>query len=119
MTSITVEERFEAAHCLPYVPEGHKCGRMHGHSYRVAIELTGDVGVKGWVRDFGDVKTAWRDLHGQLDHNTLNDVEGLENPTAENLAEWIFMRLTDQLPELSSVTVWETIKCSATFRLPV
>ncbi len=119
MTSITVEERFESAHYLPHVPIGHKCGNTHGHSYRVALTLTGDVTEKGWVRDFADVKTAWSDLHGQLDHRLLNDVPGLENPTAENLAEWIFNRMSGPIPELSSVTVWETIKCSATYRLSV
>lgn len=116
MTSITVEQRFEAAHRLPHVPEGHKCGRMHGHSYRVVVTLTGDVGVNGFVRDFAVVKAAWGDLHGQLDHQTLNDVVGLENPTAEVLAEWIFGQLVLALPELTSVAVWETEKCSATYR---
>jgi len=119
MTSITVEQTFESAHQLPFVEPGHKCGRMHGHSYRVALELTGDVGPKGFIRDFSEVKTAWSDLHGQLDHHTLNDVPGLENPTAEILAEWIFNNLADRIPELSQVTVWETAKCSATYRLSV
>lgn len=117
MTSITVEQRFEAAHQLPHVPPGHKCGRMHGHSYRVSLTLTGPVNDKGWVRDFAEVKAAWNDLHGQLDHHTLNDVPGLENPTAEVLAEWIFLQLVGRLPELASVTIWETEKCSATYNL--
>jgi len=110
------EFTFEAAHRLPNVPEGHKCARLHGHSYRVEIRVTGDVGVDtGWVMDFGDVKAAFKPLEEALDHRYLNDVEGLENPTSEHLARWIWDRLIDALP-LSAVTVRETCTSGCTYR---
>ena len=110
------EFTFEAAHRLPHVPEGHKCARLHGHSYRVAVHLTGDVDpVAGWVMDFGDVKRAFRPLQDQLDHYYLNEVAGLENPTSENLARWVWERLVGQLP-LSAVTIRETCTSGCTYR---
>jgi 6-pyruvoyltetrahydropterin/6-carboxytetrahydropterin synthase len=111
------EFTFEAAHRLPNVPPGHKCGRLHGHSYRVAIHLTGDVNRElGWVMDFGDVKEAFRPLESQLDHYYLNDIEGLENPTSEVLAAWIWDRLKPDLVELSAVVVRETCTSGCTYR---
>src|SRR5207248_4151098 len=95
------EFTFEAAHRLPHVPPGHKCGRLHGHSYRVAIHLEGPVDEgRGWVRDFGDIKCRFSPLLECLDHNYLNEVEGLENPTSEHVAAWIWERLKPLLPEL-------------------
>ena len=81
---------FEAAHRLPNVPEGHKCARLHGHSFHVEIHVSGPIGADtGWVMDFADLKTAFAPLHRVLDHNYLNDIPGLENPTSEHIARWI------------------------------
>lgn len=111
-TEIYREFGFEAAHRLPNAPEGHKCRRLHGHSYRVVIHVGGEVDpVTGWVMDFGDVREAFRPVHEQLDHTYLNDVDGLENPTSEVLARWIWDRLADWLPGLTRVVVRET--CTA------
>lgn len=106
------EFSIEAAHWLPNVPEGHKCRRLHGHSYHVEIYAQGLVDpLCGWVMDFADLKQAFRTIEDQLDHRCLNDVEGLENPTSENLARWIWKRLQPALPALSKVMVRET--CTA------
>jgi len=110
------EFTFEAAHRLPHVPEGHKCARLHGHSYRVAIHVHGEVGAEsGWVMDFSDIKAAFKPLLDQLDHYYLNEVPGLENPTSEVLASWIWRRLTDRLP-LSQVVVRETCTSGCVYR---
>lgn len=102
----------EAAHRLPNVPEGHKCARLHGHSFRIRIVVSGPVGEStGWVLDFADIKRAFAPIHDQLDHRYLNDVEGLSNPTSENLARWIWDRLKPALPMLSRIVVRET--CTA------
>lgn len=109
--------KFEAAHRLPEVPAGHKCERLHGHSFRVRVRCRGPVGERtGWVRDFADLATAWLPLHALLDHRYLNDVEGLENPTSERLATWIWGRLAPQLPDLAAVTVRETCTSGCTYR---
>jgi 6-pyruvoyltetrahydropterin/6-carboxytetrahydropterin synthase len=103
------EFTFEAAHRLPNVPPGHKCARLHGHSYRIAIHVEADVDQDtGWVMDFGDIQCAFQPLHARLDHYYLNEIEGLENPTSENLARWIWQRLKPNLPHLSKVVVRET-----------
>jgi 6-pyruvoyltetrahydropterin/6-carboxytetrahydropterin synthase len=106
------EFSFEAAHVLPNVPAGHKCGRLHGHSFRVELRLRGTVDEHmGWFRDFADIKQAFKPLEDQLDHHFLNDIPGLENPTSENLARWIWNRLKPELPDLNLVIVRET--CTA------
>jgi 6-pyruvoyltetrahydropterin/6-carboxytetrahydropterin synthase len=110
------EFTFEAAHRLPRVPEGHKCARLHGHSYRAEIRVAGRVDEEtGWVMDFAEIKAAFAPLHDQLDHRYLNEVDGLDNPTSENLARWIWDRLRDALP-LSAVTVRETCASGCTYR---
>lgn len=102
----------EAAHRLPNVPEGHKCSRLHGHSFRVELHLDGPVDPHtGWVMDFSEVKSIFKPLYEQLDHHYLNDIEGLENPTSENLAIWIWNQTKPLLPLLSEVVVHET--CTA------
>lgn len=103
------EFSFEAAHRLPNTPEGHKCRRLHGHSFRVEVHVEGPVGAQsGWIMDFGDIKEAWAPLHATLDHYYLNEVPGLENPTSEVLAQWIWSKLKPTLPGLSQIVVKET-----------
>jgi 6-pyruvoyltetrahydropterin/6-carboxytetrahydropterin synthase len=100
---------FEAAHKLPNVPAGHKCGRLHGHSYQVTIFASGPLGKEsGWVIDFADIKTAFKPILDQLDHYYLNEIEGLENSTSEILARWIWKRLKPRLPQLSKLEIHET-----------
>jgi 6-pyruvoyltetrahydropterin/6-carboxytetrahydropterin synthase len=100
---------FEAAHRLPNVPATHRCHRMHGHSYRVEVNLSGAVDpVTGFVVDFFDIESAFAPLMAQLDHHCLNEVEGLENPTAENIAIWIWDRIVGRLPQLSAIRIYET-----------
>ena len=107
----------EAAHRLPNVPPGHKCARLHGHSFRVEIHLRGELGDEtGWVMDFSDVKTAFQPLYDQLDHYYLNDIEGLENPTSERLSIWVWDRLKPVLPLLSEVVVYETCTSGCRYR---
>ncbi len=103
------EFTFEAAHLLPNVPEGHKCKRLHGHSFKVTIYVSGKVGITtGWIMDFATIKNAFNPLYEILDHNYLNNISGLENPTSENLAIWIWQHLKPKLPELSKVAIQET-----------
>lgn len=102
----------EAAHRLPNLPEDHKCYRLHGHSFKVEVHVTGEVDQKtGWIMDFADISAAFKPLFERLDHHYLNEIEGLENPTSENLARWIWRQLKPALPLLSSVVVQET--CTA------
>jgi 6-pyruvoyltetrahydropterin/6-carboxytetrahydropterin synthase len=111
------EYRFEAAHRLPNVPPGHKCARLHGHSFKVELGIKGPVDEHtGWFIDFGRLDDLWRPLGEVLDHNYLNDVAGLENPTSENLARWIFARLKPGLPELDQVILFETCDARCIYR---
>ena len=105
-TTLFKDFQFEAAHRLPHVPEGHKCGRLHGHSFMVRLEVTGEVDAhSGWVMD-------WE----RLDHHYLNDIPGLENPTSEVLARWIWQQLKPQLSELSAVMIKETCSAGCVYR---
>ncbi|RME91299.1 MAG: 6-carboxytetrahydropterin synthase QueD [Candidatus Hydrogenedentota bacterium] len=100
---------FDAAHFLPNVPITHKCRRLHGHRYHITVAIKGEVDtLHGWVMDFGDVKKAVKPLIQKLDHNFLNAIPGLENPTAEVIAKYIFNALKKDLPNLYSITVRET-----------
>lgn len=100
---------FDSAHRLPKVPPGHKCGQIHGHTFIIEIFVTGDVSDQtGWVIDFGDIKKSFQPIHDQLDHCYLNDIPGLENPTSENIARWVWDRLSPSLQGLSKISVKET-----------
>jgi 6-pyruvoyltetrahydropterin/6-carboxytetrahydropterin synthase len=103
------EFTIEAAHWLPNVPEGHKCRRLHGHSFHIELHISGPVDPHfGWVIDFAELKSAFQAVEERIDHRCLNEVEGLENPTSENLARWIWQKLRPALPLLSKVVVKET-----------
>ncbi|WP_435827215.1 6-carboxytetrahydropterin synthase QueD [Actinoplanes philippinensis] len=118
LVEIFREFTFEAAHRLPEVPLGHKCARLHGHSYRLEVHVAGDVDPDlGWVMDFADVKAAVRPVIDQLDHYYLNEIPGLENPTSENLARWAWDQLTNTLP-LSAIVVRETCTSGCVYRGP-
>jgi 6-pyruvoyltetrahydropterin/6-carboxytetrahydropterin synthase len=107
---------FEAAHRLPNVPEGHKCARLHGHSFRVEVHVRGAVDPElGWVMDFAEIKAACRPIIDRLDHYYLNEIEGLENPTSEVLARWIWARLKPSLPGLDRIVVRETCTSGCTY----
>lgn len=110
---------FEAAHRLPNVPAGHKCSRLHGHSFRVTLHVQGDVDPhSGWVMDFADIKTAFGPILARLDHYYLNEIPGLENPTSENIARWIWSKLKPVLPALSRVSIRETCTSGCEYRGP-
>lgn len=104
--------RFEAAHRLPNVPAGHKCARLHGHSFRGELAIRGEADpITGWVMDFSELSKHLEPIVDRLDHYYLNEVEGLENPTSENLAVWIWRQLQPSLPSLYRITIEET--CSS------
>ncbi|MBK7905930.1 MAG: 6-carboxytetrahydropterin synthase QueD [Gemmatimonadetes bacterium] len=113
------EFTFEAAHRLPNVPEGHQCARLHGHSFRVAVHVRGPIGAtSGWVMDFAELKAAFAPIKARLDHYYLNEIEGLENPTSEVLAAWIWERLVPALPLLSKIVVRETCTSGCVYEGP-
>jgi len=114
---VFTEIRFEAAHFLPHVPEGHKCRRMHGHSFRVRVILQSDrLREEGWLEDFGVTKSRLEPIRLQLDHYLLNEIEGLDNPTSENLAAWLWPRVKKVLPALSCIEVLETCTSGCRYR---
>ena len=113
------EFTLDSAHYLPHVPESHKCRRVHGHTFRVAVHVSGPLHPElGWVADFADLQAAFAPLHDALDHRLLNDVDGLENPTSERLAEWIWQRLAPSLPGLTRVVVKETCTSGCSYAGP-
>lgn len=112
MVTITKTYRFESAHFLPKVPDGHRCGRVHGHNYRVDVSVSGEPDERGWVIDFYELDQLMKPIIAALDHRCLNDIMGLENPTCEILCHWIWLRLN--IPDLERVEVWENeeARCS-------
>jgi len=108
---------FEAAHWLPTFPEGHKCRRLHGHSFRFDLIVEGEVDPKkGYLVDYGEVKQAAEPILQRLDHFCLNDIEGLDNPTSENLARWLWVKLKPLVPQMTAVIVHETCTTSCEYR---
>ena len=108
---------FEAAHLLPNLPKDHKCSRLHGHSFKVGVTVAGTEDPKtGWVMDFAEIKEAFEPIRLELDHYYLNDVAGLENPTSEVIARWIWQRLKPVVPKLSKITLWETCNAGCVYR---
>ena len=107
----------EAAHHLPNVPPEHKCRRLHGHSFRIEVHVSGPVDThSGWVQDFAELSRAFKPLFETLDHHYLNEIAGLDNPTSENLARWIWQQLQPQLPALCKVVVHETCTSGCIYR---
>lgn len=114
---LTKTFHFEAAHDLPTFPPGHKCRRLHGHSFRFDVVVEGEVDpAKGFLIDYGDIKQAAEPLVRQLDHFYLNEIEGLSNPTSENIAKWIWDRLRPGMPLLAAIVVHETCTSACEFR---
>jgi|SRR6056297_2289921 len=110
---------FEAAHFLPSFPEGHKCRRMHGHSFKVDVIVEGEVDPeKGYLIDYGDIKKVIKPIEDALDHRVLNEIEGLENPTSEVIAGWVWDRAAQGLAMLSEVIVHETCTSRCEYRGP-
>lgn len=106
---LTREFTFEAAHVLPKAPEGHKCRRLHGHSFRLEVTVEGEVDpATGWFLDYGVIAAKVEPIRAQLDHYYLNEVPGLENPTSEILARWIWEKLKPARPSLTRITIHET-----------
>jgi 6-pyruvoyltetrahydropterin/6-carboxytetrahydropterin synthase len=117
LIDIYKEFHFEAAHRLPHVPEGHKCGRLHGHSFQLRLHLRGEADpFTGWLLDFAEIKRLFAPVYEQLDHHYLNEIPGLENPTSENIAYWIWQRLRPLLPQLSAVELRETCTSGCIYR---
>jgi 6-pyruvoyltetrahydropterin/6-carboxytetrahydropterin synthase len=109
--------RFEAAHDLPTFPDGHKCRRLHGHSFKFDVVVEGEVAPeKGYLIDYGDIKRAADPIVKQLDHYYLNEIPGLENPTSEVLAKWLWDKLRPVLPMLGAIIVYETCTSSCEYR---
>jgi len=100
---------FDSAHYLPEVPKGHKCGNMHGHTYSLKVFVSGEIDpVTCWFMDFEDLKKTINPVIERLDHQVLNEIEGLENPTAENVVVWIWNQIYTRLPELVRLELSET-----------
>jgi 6-pyruvoyltetrahydropterin/6-carboxytetrahydropterin synthase len=114
---LTKDFRFEAAQTLPNVPAIHKCGRMHGHSFLVEISVEGEVNpATGWIYDHAEISRAMNPLLEQLDHAYLNEIPGLENPTIELMAHWLWQKLAPQLPGLAEIVIHETPSARCSYR---
>lgn len=115
--TITKIFHFEAAHTLPRVPRDHQCARMHGHSYKVEVSVTGEVGAEtGWLMDHAGISEVVKPVIARLDHRYLNDIPGLENPTFERLAAWLWGELKPRLPLVSEIIVHETPTSRCVYR---
>lgn len=111
---------FEAAHFLPTFPEGHKCRRMHGHSFRVEVIVEGEAdSSQGYLIDYGQIKALIEPIREMLDHRLLNEIDGLANPTSEMIAAWIWARLERDLSILAEVVVFETCTSRCHYRGPM
>jgi 6-pyruvoyltetrahydropterin/6-carboxytetrahydropterin synthase len=109
--------QFEAAHSLPNLPTDHKCHRLHGHSFKVELTVSGVCDEKlGWMIDYDEIKKAFHPTWVKLDHRHLNEINGLENPTSENIAKWIWEEVSPKLPNLTAIEVSETCNASCTYR---
>ena len=109
--------QFEAAHRLPNVPPNHKCARLHGHSFRVEVVVSGECDPRmGWLMDYAEISAAFKPVLETLDHYYLNDVPGLDNATSENVARWIWDRLKPVLPLLTEIVVAETCQSRCVYR---
>lgn len=107
---------FDSAHYLPHVPNGHKCRRMHGHTYQLSVFIKGDVGGQsGWVMDFNDIKAVMEPILDEIDHRILNDIPGLENPTCEVFTMWLWKRIKREIPGLSKIELKETPTSGAVY----
>jgi 6-pyruvoyltetrahydropterin/6-carboxytetrahydropterin synthase len=115
MLKIYKDFTFDSAHFLPGVDDGHKCKRLHGHTYRIRIWCGGAVDERGWIFDYAEIAAAVRPVLGILDHCLLNDVPGLDNPTTEHLASWIYTRIKPMLPALAAIEVAESATTGCVF----
>ena len=107
---------FESAHRLPHLPPDHKCSRLHGHSFSMTLVVRGPLDPSaGWVMDYSDLKKSAQPIIDQLDHHYLNEIEGLENPTSEILAKWVYDRLRSRLSALHQVIIAETCTTECTY----
>jgi len=111
------EFKFDAAHSLPGLPDKHKCGNLHGHTFVVLVHIEGPVGEdSGWVRDYGEIKSICIPVINMLDHSYLNDIPGLENPTSEKIAIWLWEKIKPALFELTMIEVKETASTGCRYK---
>ncbi len=119
MKKVEVYKEFtiDCAHSLPHVPDDHKCKNVHGHTYKIRVVAEGELHPSlGWVLDFADLKAAFQPVKDALDHRYLNDIAGLENPTAEMIAVWIWDKLYPEIPGLKEIGVSETPTSGCVYR---
>jgi len=102
---ISKDFAFEAAHYFEHEAADHPFRRMHGHSFAGTVTLAGEPNEKGWVKDFWKIEDAVKAVVDTLDHRLLNEVEGLEKPSLEAIAAYVFDRLAPALPGLVAVEI--------------